>query len=80
MSRSAVRQGKALASATPSGLQIEAKTTTWRNWGRSVTAHPQFVVKAGTVEEVQAAVRFARDHGLPIKPIGAGHSLSPLTA
>ena len=75
-----MRQGKALAPATPSGLQIEAKTTTWRNWGRSVTAHPQFVVKAGTVDEVQAAVRFARDHGLPIKPIGAGHSFSPIAA
>ena len=64
----------------PGALQVEAGMSAWRNWGRSVTAHPQFIVKAGSIDEVQAAVRFAIDHGLPIKPIGAGHSFSPIAA
>ena len=52
----------------------------WRNWGRSVRAEPRFVARAGSIDEVQAAVRFARERGLPIKPVGAGHSFSPVAA
>jgi len=52
----------------------------WRNWGRSVKATPRFVVRARTVEEVQAAVRFARERDLPVKAVGAGHSFSPIAA
>jgi len=52
----------------------------WRNWGRSVTVTPQFVARPTTVEEVVAAVRFARDRGLTVKPIGAGHSFTAIGA
>ncbi len=52
----------------------------WRNWGRSVKAEPKFVARAGTVDEVVAAVRFARERGLPIRPVGAGHSFSAAAA
>ena len=61
-------------------LAVEATTRPWRNWGRSVTAHPQFIVKAASVEEVQAAVRFAAERGLPIKAVGAGHSFTAIAA
>ena len=52
----------------------------WRNWGRSVTVTPQFIARPTTVEEVVAAVRFARDRGLTVKPIGAGHSFTAIGA
>ncbi len=52
----------------------------WRNWGRSVEARPAFVVRATSAEEVADAVRFARERGLPVKPIGAGHSFTPIAA
>lgn len=61
-------------------VPIEARTRPWRNWGRSVTAHPRFLARAGSVDEVREAVTFAREHGLPIKPVGAGHSFSPAAA
>ena len=53
---------------------------TWRNWGRSVKAVPTFMVRAGSAEEVVATIRFARERGLPVKPVGAGHSFSPAAA
>jgi glycolate oxidase len=37
---------------------------------------PLAVVRAGSTEEVQAAVRFAAAHGLPVVPRGAGSGLS----
>ncbi|HXD61766.1 MAG TPA: FAD-binding protein, partial [Lacisediminihabitans sp.] len=49
---------------------------TWRNWGRSESVRPQFVAKPTSVEEVAAAVHFARERGLPVKAIGAGHSFT----
>ena len=52
----------------------------WRNWGRSVTVTPQFIARPTSVEEVVAAVRFARDRGLTVKPIGAGHSFTAIGA
>ncbi|MEP6478675.1 MAG: D-arabinono-1,4-lactone oxidase [Rhodoglobus sp.] len=53
---------------------------TWRNWGRSEQCAPEFVVRAGTVDEVIESVRFARDRGLTVKPIGAGHSFTSIAA
>lgn len=52
----------------------------WRNWGRSVQADPAFVAHASAVEEVAEAVRVARERGLRLRPIGAGHSFSPVAA
>ena len=46
----------------------------WRNWGRSAKAHPQFLAHAASAEEVQETIAFAREEGLTVKPIGAGHS------
>lgn len=52
----------------------------WRNWGRSVEARPQHVVRATSVDEVAATVRSARERGLTVKPIGAGHSFTAIAA
>jgi len=52
----------------------------WRNWGRSQEAHPQHIVHASSVEDVAEAVLFARERGLPVKPVGAGHSFTAIAA
>ena len=49
---------------------------TWRNWGRSASAHPELVARPTSVDEVIELVRYARDRGLRVKPIGSGHSFS----
>src|SRR5690554_5543396 len=54
--------------------------TRWQNWGRSESVVPQYVARPTTVSEVQAAVLFARDLGLPVKAIGAGHSFTSIAA
>jgi len=52
----------------------------WRNWGRSESAHPQYVATVASVDEVIETLAFARDEGLTVKPIGAGHSFTAIGA
>lgn len=52
----------------------------WRNWGRSQSAHPEFVARASSVDDVVETLAFARDRGLTVKPIGAGHSFTAIAA
>jgi len=58
---------------------VDAARTDKYRWDR---AHdpgagvPLAVVRAGSTEDVQAAVRFAAAHGLPVVPRGAGSGLS----
>lgn len=54
--------------------------TAWRNWGRSEAARPAFRASPASVEEVQQLVRVARERGLPVKTIGAGHSFTAIAA
>ena len=54
--------------------------STWRNWGRSVTSHPQFVRHAATPDDVIEAVAFATQQRLPLKTVGAGHSFTSIAA
>ncbi|WP_394769782.1 D-arabinono-1,4-lactone oxidase [Lacisediminihabitans sp.] len=49
---------------------------TWRNWGRTEAVLPLFAARASTIDEVVGVVRFARQHGLTVKTVGAGHSFS----
>jgi FAD-linked oxidoreductase len=53
---------------------------TWRNWGRSETAHPVELARPASVEEVAAVVRGARERGLTVKAVGAGHSFTAIAA
>ena len=57
-------------------MTLEQNTKRWRNWGRTESALPQHVVHARSIDEVVATLRFAREHGLRVKAIGAGHSFS----
>jgi FAD-linked oxidoreductase len=53
---------------------------TWRNWGRSESIRPQLVARPQSTDEVVAIVRYARERGLPVKAIGAGHSFTAIAA
>jgi FAD-linked oxidoreductase len=52
----------------------------WRNWSRLESATPVFSARAWSIEQVQEVVRFARDRGLSLKTVGAGHSFSAIAA
>jgi len=54
--------------------------TRWRNWGRSVESRPQFVARPTSVEQVIEVLAFAREKGLRVKAVGAGHSFTPIAA
>jgi len=54
--------------------------TTWQNWGRSVRAEPVEVAQPGSVTEVVEVVRGARERGLTVRPVGAGHSFTAIAA
>ena len=47
-------------------------------WQLAVDQRPAVVVEAESAEDVAAAVRFARTHGLRVAPQGTGHNASPL--
>ncbi|GAA1904409.1 D-arabinono-1,4-lactone oxidase [Lapillicoccus jejuensis] len=50
----------------------------WRNWGRVESAAPAHVARPRSVEEVVAVVQSARERGLRVKAVGAGHSFTPI--
>lgn len=52
-------------------------TTTWHNWSRAQTAHPQAFVQPATEAELVGVVRDAATRGLHVKTVGAGHSFTP---
>jgi L-gulonolactone oxidase len=52
----------------------------WRNWGRSVTAHPQTVGTPQSEQDVVDLVTAAARSGRTIRPVGAGHSFTPIAA
>ena len=52
----------------------------WQNWGRCESATPQHVARPSNVDEIVQVVRLARDNGISVKPIGAGHSFTAIAA
>ena len=50
--------------------------TRWTNWAGNQQANPARVVTPRTVEEVAEAVRASVRDGLPVKPVGSGHSFT----
>ena len=49
-----------------------------QTWMLSVDERPAIVVQAESEDDVIAAVRFARSHGLRVAPQGTGHGAGPL--
>lgn len=52
----------------------------WRNWGRTVEAHPTESLFPTTTAEIARIVERAADAGTSLKTVGAGHSFSPCAA
>lgn len=53
-------------------------TTVWRNWAGNEQARPVQVVSPADADEVVTAVKDAARDGLGVKPVGSGHSFSPV--
>ncbi|WP_246140077.1 D-arabinono-1,4-lactone oxidase [Protaetiibacter larvae] len=69
--------------ATASDRTTEARLRAsgpWRNWGRTESSRPTFRASPTSTAEVQALVRLARERGLPLKVVGAGHSFTSIAA
>jgi L-gulono-1,4-lactone dehydrogenase len=73
------REGTNGATGEAPGVTLEPGGI-WRNWGRSHLSRPAHVVHAASVADVVATVLLARDRGLTVRPIGAGHSFSGIAA
>ena len=56
------------------------QSSAWQNWGRNVRSHPVRVAEPRTTAEVAEVVRSGADAGLVVKPVGAGHSFTPIAA
>ena len=54
----------------------EAYESARRVWNGAIDRHPALVARATGVADVRAAVRFARDRGLPLAIRGGGHNVA----
>ena len=52
----------------------------WTNWGRVEHAHPALIARPTTIDQVVAVVRTARERGMTVKAVGAGHSFTAIAA
>ena len=51
---------------------------TWRNWAGNQTCEPSEIVQPASVKELAATISAAAQRGLQVKPVGAGHSFTPI--
>ena len=63
---------------TTTGMVTLTPGERWQNWGRSESVQPRYSARPTSVEEVQSAIRFARELGLTVKAVGAGHSFTSI--
>jgi L-gulono-1,4-lactone dehydrogenase len=52
----------------------------WRNWAGTATATPARRAQPRSEAEISAAVKDAGAAGLPVRPLGSGHSFTPAAA
>jgi FAD-linked oxidoreductase len=52
----------------------------WRNWSGTVRSRPARIARASNLGEIVAAVRTAARAGQRVRPVGTGHSFTPLAA
>jgi L-gulono-1,4-lactone dehydrogenase len=65
-----------LSSSTPRS----GPTRTWTNWAGNQRAHVQRIAAPANTREVADTVRAAAAAGLRVKPVGSGHSFTPVAA
>lgn len=54
--------------------------STWRNWSGAVTCRPHGIERPADEDGVRAAIAAAHERGGVVRPVGAGHSFTPLCA
>lgn len=64
--------------AVTKGTELLTPGKRWTNWGRVERVVPKFVSKPSNIEEVQQTILRARELGVPVKAIGAGHSFTAI--
>ena len=52
----------------------------WSNWGRVESADPAWIARPTSIAEVVDVVRRARELGITVKAVGAGHSFTAIAA
>ena len=52
----------------------------WRTWGRTVSARPAAVHLPASTQEVVSLVRRSLERGERLRPVGSGHSFTPIAA
>lgn len=77
ISRRGFLAGSALAALFGTGSPVRAQTASvpWRNWSGGLLAHPAGRVAPASEAELVAWVRSSTG---PMRPVGAGHSFTPL--
>jgi L-gulono-1,4-lactone dehydrogenase len=63
---------------TAQPVTASTRRRVWRNWARTVEARPARVAVPGDAADVAATLVDAQRDGLRVKPVGAGHSFSPV--
>jgi L-gulono-1,4-lactone dehydrogenase len=59
---------------------VIARTAPWTNWAHTVACLPTRVAIPNDPAEVVAVLTAARRQGLSVKPVGSGHSFTPVAA
>jgi FAD-linked oxidoreductase len=59
---------------------VTVRTGPWTNWAQTVTYRPARVASPRDSADVAEVLAAARRDGLRVKPIGAGHSFTPVAA
>ncbi|HEX2417455.1 MAG TPA: D-arabinono-1,4-lactone oxidase, partial [Micromonosporaceae bacterium] len=62
------------------GKPAAALRPAWQNWAGNQRTTARRVDRPGNRDELVAAIRGARSDGLPVKPVGSGHSFTPIAA
>jgi FAD-linked oxidoreductase len=64
----------------PASTSLFSPGRAWTNWGRVERANPALIARPATIDQVVAVVRTARERGLTVKAVGAGHSFTSIAA
>lgn len=65
-------------SATAGTEERMSTETTWSNWAGTQACRPEGIVRATSIEHVSEIVADATRRGISVRPVGTGHSFSPL--
>ncbi|MQA24817.1 MAG: FAD-binding protein [Micromonosporaceae bacterium] len=68
------------AQPSPTLEAAPALRPAWRNWAGNQRTTARRVARPGALEELVAVVRETRSEGLPLKPVGSGHSFTSIAA